>query len=111
VALPTSEPDDTPDTGQPASFHELDLDVGDNWHSLRFDKATKEIVDWGRRLDLANLDRERAATELGDLAKLANGRGRLDVHVAAAIKVVALAVDVSPQRLRAAVADALETSA
>jgi hypothetical protein len=98
--------DDSAD--RPVPFHEMDLDVGGNLHSLRFDAATKAIVDWGRRIDAANAARDRSADLLGELAWRADVRGQLDVRVAAALKVVAAAVDVSPHRLRVAVADALE---
>jgi len=51
------------------------------------------------------------ACMLGELARLAHIRGRLDVQVAGALRLLAAAVDVSSERLRTAVADALETEA
>jgi hypothetical protein len=52
---------------------------------------------------------DRTAAMLGELARLASVRGRLDTQVAAAMRLVAAAVDVSPERLREAVRSALET--
>jgi len=45
---------------------------------------------------------------LGEIARLAHVRGRLDVHVAGALRLVAAAVDVSAERLQSAVRDAIE---
>jgi hypothetical protein len=52
---------------------------------------------------------DRTAAMLGELARLASVRGRLDTQVAAAMRLVATAVDVSAERLREAVRSALET--
>jgi hypothetical protein len=46
---------------------------------------------------------------LAELARLAHVRGRLDVQVAGALRLVAAAVDVSADRLQEAVRDALST--
>ena len=49
------------------------------------------------------------ACMLSELARLAHVRGRLDTQIAGALRVVAAAVDVSPEVLREAVRDALTT--
>ena len=49
------------------------------------------------------------ADMLGEIARLAHVRGRLDPQVAGALRLVAAAVDVSAERLQDAVRDALET--
>jgi hypothetical protein len=46
---------------------------------------------------------------IAELARLAHVRGRLDVRVAGALRLLAAAVDVSPERLRESIADALAT--
>lgn len=47
------------------------------------------------------------ACMIGELARLAHVRGRLDTQVAGALRLVAAAVDVSPERLRESVRDAI----
>jgi hypothetical protein len=47
------------------------------------------------------------ADMLAEIARLAHVRGRLDVHVAGALRLVAAAVDVSAERLRESVRDAI----
>ena len=48
------------------------------------------------------------ADMLAEIARLAHVRGRLDVHVAGALRLVAAAVDVSAERLQESVRDAIE---
>jgi hypothetical protein len=49
------------------------------------------------------------ACMIAELARLAHVRGRLDVQVAGALRLLAAAVDVSPERLRESIADAVAT--
>lgn len=49
------------------------------------------------------------ACMIAELARLAHVRGRLDTQVAGALRLVAAAVDVSPERLRESVRDAIAT--
>jgi CHC2 zinc finger len=52
---------------------------------------------------------DRTAAMLGELARLASVRGRLDAQIAGAMRLVSAAVDVSPERLAEAVRAALAT--
>jgi hypothetical protein len=119
--MPHLNHDDQARDTTPESWYDANIDVGRNllddlandaeWlRSLRMNSRSQRIVDLGRRIDAANAERERIANVLGRLAKVLDGRGRLDVDVVAALKVVAKACDVSPPRFRAVV-DALDRGA
>jgi hypothetical protein len=95
-------------TGAEGSFYAMDLNVGP---ALKLDRASRAIIELGRRIDVRNAERDCVAALLGELARCANTRGRLDAGTASAFKIVAESVDVSPQRLRAAVADAIDGEA
>jgi hypothetical protein len=95
-----------------------DLDVGPHllddlfddkeWlRSLRMPAWQQGIVEIGQRVDAAKVERKRLANVLGGLAKVVDGRGKLDANVAAAFQVVAAACDVSPRQFREVV-DALD---
>jgi hypothetical protein len=58
---------------------------------------------------LASFGDDRTAALLGELTRLAHVRGRLDVQVAGAMRLVAAAVDVTAERLTEAVRAALAT--
>lgn len=61
------------------------------------------------RAALASFGDDRVAAQLGELARLAKARGTLDKPVATALKAVAAAVGVSPERLTEAARAALAT--
>lgn len=106
VPQPDQPEDD--DTASAGAWYSENVDVGENLHSLKLDAASRAIIQLGRRVDASNAEREGIARVLGDLARCANARGRLNVRTASAFKVVAESLDVSPQRLRAAVAAAID---
>lgn len=76
-------------------------------------RVWKGIVPMARhgRPALASFGDPVSACMLAELARLAHVRGLLDTSVAGALRLVAAAVDVSADRLREAVRDALETEA
>jgi hypothetical protein len=98
---PQPEPDLHPDDS-------ADLDVGPSFKALRLDTASQAILELGQRVDRRNADRERSARTLADLAKRCHEQGTLDSRIAGALRVVGAALDVSSERLRQAVADALD---
>jgi hypothetical protein len=96
------------DNSDEPSFFDLNLDLGPNLHDLRLDTASQAIIDLGRHIDSRNAQRERSARTLAELASECHRRGTLDSRIAGALRVVGVALDVSSERLRQAVADAID---
>jgi hypothetical protein len=96
------------DTAPAASWYDLSVDVGPNLHDLRLDTASQAIIDLGRHIDSRNAQRERNARTLAELASECHRRGTLDSRIAGALRLVGAALEVSSERLRQAVADAID---
>lgn len=109
AALPPPRPEPhAQDTSSEPSFYDLNLDVGPNLHDLRLNTASQAIIDLGRHIDSRNAQRERNARTLAELASECHRRGTLDSRIAGALRLVGAALDVSSERLRQAVADAID---
>jgi hypothetical protein len=105
VALPASTPEHTKSGATP--FHDLDLDVGPSLHALRLDAASAALIDLGREIDRANIERERVAGLLAELGRLAYARDRLDTRALAALSTLAGACGSSKASMREALAAAI----
>jgi hypothetical protein len=105
VALPISDTEHTTSGATP--FHDLDLDVGPSFGSLRLDAASAALIELGREIDRANAERTRVAGLLGEVGRSAYALNRLDARALAALSTLAGAAGSSKASMREALAAAI----
>lgn len=96
-----------PENTAPSSWHDQDLDVGENFAGLRLDPASRAVIELGRNVDAAVAERKRVAGLLGEVGRSAYALNRLDARALAALSQLAGAAGSSKVAMREALAAAI----